>query len=98
MGAAPSCAAVLDPWVVTWTSRIVLKPATCTSAAKELLGTTQVEWIRRGRFLETPRRNDEGESGEIQRHDEKSGAYHTWSFDSPLAMRVDSDDGECNGR
>ncbi len=73
---------VLNKWLGIWKFRTTLKPAAWSLKAKELSGTSKVEWILDKKFQEVSSQSDEHETREIHRYDAPSNKYHKWTFTS----------------
>ncbi len=71
---------VLNKWLGIWKFRTTLKPAAWSLKAKELSGTSKVEWILDKKFQEVSSQSDEHETREIHRYDAPSKKYHKWTF------------------
>ena len=73
---------VLNKWLGTWGFQTVIKPAAWSLKAKELSGTSKIEWILRDQFQQISSQSREYETREIHRYDAKSNRYHKWTFTS----------------
>jgi hypothetical protein len=73
---------VLNKWLGIWKFRTTLKPAAWSLKAKELSGTSKVEWILDKKFQEVSNQSDEHETREIHCYDAPSNKYHKWTFTS----------------
>ena len=74
--------AVLNRWLGTWDYQAVVSPAQWTPQSITVEGTTEVEWIVGGQFLQVSRRDSTAETHEIRRYEPSSQEYRKWIFGS----------------
>jgi len=73
---------ILNKWLGSWKSHTILKTAAWSLKAKELSGTSKIEWILDGQFQQVSNQSEGYESREINRYDAKSKKYQKWTFNS----------------
>ena len=74
---------VLDRWVGTWLSDVIINPCAWLAQGKQQSGIKEVKWILNGRFQESTVRSDGYEAREIQRYEPYAGQrkkYYKWVF------------------
>ena len=73
---------VLNRWVGSWESNVVVKPSAWIPDGMKRAETKTVDWILDYQFQQATTRSDDEESREINRYDPKGKAYQKWTFNS----------------